>query len=234
MIDSRKAEANRKAREERKAAHLRALFDRYAALFREAADRDAVSVARDAHAAVDGLLARDRSRSADSGYIKCRKGCSHCCHGPVEIWPQEAALLVEAARAAGIELDQARLERQSRQTLGTWRQQPAADTACVFLGGDGACRVYESRPNACRKLLVVTDPALCDAKNQRLESVGRWFSWEAEMMESAAVEVFGVDLMPRQLLAALRAKSSAVKAARDAKEEKSFATKDAKDVKGER
>jgi len=100
-------------------------------------------------------------------------------------------------------LDKARLERQSQYTMDTWRQQPAADTACVFLGEDGACKVYESRPNACRKLLVVTDPALCDAAKHPPESVGRWFSWEAEMLESAALEVFGGALMPRSLLAVL-------------------------------
>jgi Fe-S-cluster containining protein len=203
---SESAAANRKARDERKMAHLRALFDRYAGEFRAAADPDAPSVARGVHAAIDGVLERDRKKSADSSGIKCRKGCAHCCHGPVEIWPQEAALLVEIMREAGRELDTVRLERQSGYTMDTWRQQPAADTACVFLGADGACTVYGSRPNACRKLLVVTDPALCDAGKHPPESVGRWISWESEILESAALEVFGAALMPRSLLAALKSK----------------------------
>jgi hypothetical protein len=33
--------------------------------------------------------------------------------------------------------------------------------------------------------------------------VGRWFSWEAELLESAALEVFGIGLMPQLLLQAL-------------------------------
>jgi Fe-S-cluster containining protein len=203
MTDDFKAAANRKARDEKKEAGLRTIFDRYTEQFRAAGDQDAPSVARKVHIAIDEVLQRDREKSATSGDIKCRKGCSHCCHGPVEIWPHEAALLVEIAREAGMELDTALLERQSRYTMDTWRQQPAADTACVFLGGDGACRVYESRPNACRKLLVVTDPALCDAAKHPPESVGRWLSWEAEILESAALEVFGAALMPRSLLAVL-------------------------------
>ena len=203
MIDSFKAAANKQARDERKAAHLRGIMDRYTGQFRAAGNQDAPSVAREVHIAIDAVLGRDRKKSTASGDIKCRKGCSHCCRGPVEIWPHEAALLVEIAREAGMELDKARLERQSRYTMDTWRQQPAADTACVFLGEDGACKVYESRPNACRKLLVVTDPALCDAAKHPPESVGRWFSWEAEMLESAALEVFGGALMPRSLLAVL-------------------------------
>ena len=204
MTDSFKATANKKARDERKEAHQRTIFVRYTGQFRAAGNQDAPSVARGVHIAIDNVLERDRKKSATSGDIKCRKGCDHCCHGPVEIWPHEAALLVEIAREAGVELDKARLERQSQYTMDTWRQQPAADTACGFLGDDGACKVYESRPNACRKLLVVTDPALCDAGKHPPDSVGRWFSWEAEILESAALEVFGAVLMPRLLLAALR------------------------------
>ena len=203
MIDDSRAAANRKAREERKKAHLRGMMDRYTEQFHAAGKRDALSVAREVHAAIDDVLERDRKKSPTSSAIQCRRGCSHCCHGPVEIWPHEAALLVEAARGAGIELDRARLERQSRCGLDTWRQQPAADTACVFLRNDGACGVYEFRPNACRKLLVTTNPALCDASKHSADSVERWFSWEAEILETAALETFGVGLMPRLVLAAL-------------------------------
>ena len=208
MSDDRaeKLAANRKAREEKKAAYLRGIADRHAGQFRAAASHDALSVAREAHGTMDEVLERDRGKDPASGGIRCRKGCSHCCHGPVEIWPQEAALLVKAAREAGIELDRARLERQGRQSVETWRKQPGTDTACAFLGGDGACRVYASRPNACRKLLVVSDPALCDAKNRSLDHVERWFSWESEMLETAALEVFGRGLMPRLLLAELKSK----------------------------
>jgi len=184
------------------------MHGRYAEQFRVAANQDALSVARQVHVETDALLERDRKQSPNSGDIRCRRGCNHCCRGPVEIWPQEAALLVETVRAAGMELDMARLERQSRYTMDAWRQQPAADKACVFLGDDGACKVYESRPNACRKLLVVTDPALCDADKHPADSVGRWFSWEAEIMESAALEVLGATLMPLALLAALKSRES--------------------------
>lgn len=203
MTDDFKAAANKKARDERKEAHLRRIFGRYTERFRAVGNQDAPSVARGVHSAIDHVLERDRKNSTASGDIKCRKGCDHCCRVPVEIWPHEAALLVEIAREAGMELDQARLERQSQYTLDNWRQQPAADRACVFLGDDGACKVYEFRPNACRKLLVVTDPALCDAEKHPADSAGRWFSWEAEILESAALDVFGAALMPRLLLAEL-------------------------------
>jgi Fe-S-cluster containining protein len=199
-----KASEKRAARDERKGAHLRRMFDHYTEWFRAVPNQDPAAVAREAHAAIDKVLERDRQKSAASGDIRCRRGCGHCCRGPVEVWPQEAELLIETAREAGMELDRARLERQSHYTPDTWQQQPAADTACVFLGDDGACTVYEFRPNACRKLLVVTDPALCDAQKHPPDSVGRWYSWEAEVLESAALEVFGATLMPRLLLAGLQ------------------------------
>ncbi len=204
MTDTFRSAANKIARDEKKTAHLRGMMDHYTEKFRAAGNQDAPSVARGVHVAIDIVLERDRKKSAASGAIKCRKGCSHCCHEPVEIWPHEAALLVEGAREAGVEMDQSRLERQSQYTIDTWRQQPAADTACVFLGDDGACKVYEFRPNACRKLLVVTDPELCNGEKHRPDSVGRWFSWEAEILESAALEIFGAALMPRLLLAVLK------------------------------
>lgn len=199
-IDEARAAANKAAREERKRAHLRGIMERYTERFRAVETQDAQALASEVHADIEALLERDRQRDAASAGIRCGRGCSHCCHGPVEIWPHEAALLVAAARKAGVELDLARLERQRRATVDTWRQQPAPDTACVFLGGDGACRVYASRPNACRKLLVTSDPRLCDAGMNALDRVERWWSWEAEILESAAQEVFGGSLMPRLLL----------------------------------
>jgi len=207
MIESSKAAANKAARDERKKAHLRAMMDRYTEQFRAAGNQAAPALARGVHVAIDAVLERDRRKSATGGDIQCRKGCSHCCHVPVEVWPQEAALLIEAAREAGVEIDTARLERQARYNMDTWRQQPAADRACVFLGDDGACKVYEFRPNACRKLLVTSDPALCDAEIHPAGSAERWFSWEAEILESAALEIFGAGLMPQLLLSELNRRS---------------------------
>lgn len=204
MTEEAKTEANRRARDAQKEAYLRRIYDRHVAQFRAATKQDGPAIARNAHQTMDAVIARDRGRDAGSGNIRCGRGCSHCCHEPVEIWPHEAALLIRIAREQDMVPDRARLERQSRYTVETWRNQPAADKACAFLGDDGACTVYEFRPNACRKLLVVTDPALCDASERKPDSVGRWFSWEAELMESAALETFGAGLMPAALLDALK------------------------------
>jgi len=203
MSDQEKDVANRAARRAKKEAWLRAIYDRHLEQFRAAGNMAPATIARHTHLAMDALLKLDRENGADSENIRCGRGCNHCCHEAVEIWPQEAVLLAETVHEAGIELDHAGLERQSRYTIDNWRQHSREDRACVFLGSDGACRVYESRPNACRKLLVVSDPVLCDADLGQSENVSRWFSWEAEMMESAAQEVFGAELLPSSLLKAL-------------------------------
>lgn len=198
-----KAAENRKAREERKKAYLQETYARYREQFLALQSADASSIADQVHSTIDAVLQRDRQRSATSGEIKCGKGCAHCCRVPVEVWPHEAASLVDAARAAGYAMDKARLQRQSRYTTENWREQPATDRACVFLGDTGECRVYAARPNACRKLLVATAPEFCNQDAYPLDRVERWFSWEAEILESAALDVFGAQLMPHALLAEL-------------------------------
>lgn len=207
MAEDGRDDDGRTARQQQQMAWLRGLYEGHVARFRAAVQgsgaQSPLSLARAAHAEMDDLLARDRSLYPGAGAVRCTRGCSHCCHGPVEIWAQEAALLVEHLRVAGLALDVGRLERQSRYSVDSWREQPPADQACVFLGGDGACTVYEVRPNTCRKLMVTSDPQHCDIGRGEYERIERRFSWEAEMLESAALEVFGVQLMPRALLAAL-------------------------------
>lgn len=206
MNDDKDAADKQAERAQKKAAWLRAVYERNLAQCRAADISDAPALARKAHVAMDTQLQQDSATLPEGKQIRCGKGCSHCCHGPVEIWPQEAALLAQFVRDAGLTPDLALLERQSRYSVETWREQVVADQACVFLGADGTCSVYASRPNTCRKLLVMSDPAFCDARQGRMDEVDRWFSWEAEMMEVAALEVFGMALLPRAVLQVLQQK----------------------------
>lgn len=206
MDDDIDSADGRDERQQKKAAWLRAVYERNLARCRAADISDAPTLARKAHAELDNQLQQDSLSLPEGKQIRCGKGCSHCCHGPVEIWPQEAALLAQFVQDAGLRPDLALLERQGRYTVETWREQAVADQACVFLDADGACSVYASRPGTCRKLLVMSDPVFCDVRQGRMDRVERWFSWEAEMMEVAALEVFGMALMPRVLLQALQQK----------------------------
>jgi len=193
-----------RARRERQIAYLQALHQRGLQRFQGVAGQDAALLATEVHREVDALLERDLGNDAGHAAIRCGKGCSHCCSGPVEIWPQEAALLAAHLREAAIPIDAAKLERQSRHTVDSWREQPASDQSCVFLQPDGACGVYAARPNACRKLLVTSDPQHCDISRGEYERIERWFSWETEMVEVAALEVLGKVMLPLALSDALR------------------------------
>jgi len=203
------ADETPQSRRERQVAFLRGLYEHHLARLRENRSEARPALAQRVHGEIDAVIERDRGADPRSTAIRCNKSCSHCCSGPVEIWPQEALLLVEHLRATGLVLDRGRLERQSRHDVDCWREQPVADRACVFLGSDGACAVYPVRPNACRKLLVTSDPQHCDIPRGEYQRIERWFSWEAEMIETAALEVFGMVMMPVALLAALQDAESA-------------------------
>lgn len=195
---------DQRARRERQIAYLQGLHERGLQRFRGAAAQDAVGLVNEVHREVDAMLERDLGRDAGHAAIRCSKGCSHCCRGPVEIWPQEVAVLAAHVREAAIKVDAAKLARQSGHTVDTWRKQPAADQSCAFLQDDGACAVYAVRPNACRKLLMTSDPQHCDISRGEYARIERWISWEAEMIETAALETLGMVMMPGALLAALQ------------------------------
>ncbi|MFA6289043.1 MAG: YkgJ family cysteine cluster protein [Opitutaceae bacterium] len=99
--------------------------------------------------------------------VACRAGCSHCCHGPVDVQahevffaaehiqlnfsPDELAGVIErtAARRARI----AGLSSDDRDRV----RQP-----CALLHADGRCSIYQGRPEACR-VHHTSDAAACEA-----------------------------------------------------------------------
>lgn len=135
--------------------------------------------------------------------IACRKGCAHCCYIPVDITPDEAKLLHMMAREAGLDLDMPRLRLQALNSRpDAWAKLSAPLRRCVFLGADSACQVYEWRPGACRKYQVLDTADKCDTVRHYGARVLNFVSVPAEIMQSAAVTVFGGGPMAQQLLAA--------------------------------
>lgn len=183
----------------------RSCFEHWTVQARSLATEDPLDAAYTIHCLTDELLQRMLAVSPNASQVQCRKGCAACCHLPVTIWPQEAQLLGSRVEKEGIPIDWVRVERQATKTADTWRELAPEDRACVFLAADRSCTVYEHRPTACRKYLVITDPDLCDTAKHPGALVGRLFSIEAEIMASACQTTLGVTTMAAALNEAMLA-----------------------------
>lgn len=125
------------------------------------------SRARWVHAKVDAAQARLATLKPElMAQVRCGKGCAHCCCLWVGITRDEAELLAERVREGTAHPDPARLALQRPwDSPQSYVGKPRAEAACVFLGPDGACTVYEDRPSICRAVLVASDPELCRGDN---------------------------------------------------------------------
>jgi len=87
-----------------------------------------------------------------SGLVACKRGCSHCCHCPVSISKQEAALVGHLVGRTPVDAP----ARKDSKHIEWGYHNP-----CPFLR-DGACSIYESRPLACRTFFNLdVDDLLC-------------------------------------------------------------------------
>jgi hypothetical protein len=82
------------------------------------------------HDEVDRRAASLAARHKDR--LQCGRGCSDCCVDEIRVLEVEAELI----------------RRDHADLLATGTPHPAGK--CAFLDGDGACRIYESRPYVCR------------------------------------------------------------------------------------
>ena len=169
---------------------------------------DAACIAASAHHALDEMLTAGKERSTDAKLISCARGCSHCCKQYVTVMAPEAEFLVSVAKENGLVLDREKLERQRQLKEGDYSTAPRGDAACVFLQESGECAVYEFRPMSCRKYFSLADPVLCDLVRFPHQAVPTWFDMRAEIIASAAMQVFGAGPMAEELLKALDRKEA--------------------------
>lgn len=161
------------------------------------------NIAHTLHGLIDDSVNHTLKHDPNGRKVRCTRGCAACCSLHVHITRAEADLLIGHAANEDMALDWARVERQAQHDLGTWHELLPADRRCVFLGDDEACRVYEHRPAACRKYMVITSPKLCDTVRFPGAEVGVLASAEAEVVTSAMLAVLKAGDMSRLLLAAL-------------------------------
>ncbi len=163
------------------------------------------SVAATVHEVIDERMAHMLKATGHGRDVQCRKGCGACCHLQVDVFDREAELLLMMASEQGIEIDEAKLARQaSKANTDAWNELSHEDRACVFLAEDQSCRVHEHRPGACRKYLVKSPAEFCDTTKYPGGRVAIVFDVEAEIVQSAAMTVYGAGSMAAKLLAALK------------------------------
>jgi uncharacterized protein len=97
-----------------------------------------------------------------SSNVTCKKGCTACCHTQVSVTADEAALLANRI-TSGTEIDTARLlvQGEALNDSQNWYELPYQLRACVFIGDQGECTVYDDRPSVCRTNNVFSSPRDC-------------------------------------------------------------------------
>ena len=119
---------------------------------------------------------------AKSNPVSCQRGCSACCSQLVfDVTPVEVEDLGRCLRREGRDsevlarlrsrrdrFDRLRLEhpRKPGESDDDWIERVALlfwseRDPCVFLDDEGACSVYEHRPQSCRRFLVLGPAELC-------------------------------------------------------------------------
>lgn len=114
--------------------------------------------------------------------ISCKKGCSYCCNIEVYMTLAEAEIIVNYCRENNISIDTEVLKVQEPLDRSERGKHP--NSRCVFLKEDNTCGIYEVRPMACRKYIVVSNPKFCDVSNGS-QQVSVYTELHTEMILSA-------------------------------------------------
>jgi Fe-S-cluster containining protein len=153
---------------------------------------------------VDEAVEQMKLHDKSAPDIKCRRGCSACCHLHVSVTRPEAEIALEAAQDAAWPIDMELLRTQAtRRDDKEWQDLPHELRPCVFLTPAGVCAIYEYRPLACRRYFVVSDPADCDSLHKPGQEVLQLVDVHSEIASSAALEVFESGTFAAMLLAEL-------------------------------
>lgn len=147
------------------------------------------SIAYNMHNIVDELLQKKRESIKDHK-VSCSKGCFFCCFQQVDITDDEAKLLLMYANEKKLDIDYDLLRRQREaESEGKRQDLPIKDKKCVFLQDNGSCGVYDHRPTACRKLMVVSDPKDCNIESNPNGQIAKLADLESELMSTASHRV---------------------------------------------
>jgi Fe-S-cluster containining protein len=106
-------------------------------------------------------------------------GCGRCCTGPGDYYIEVSRAeqrRIQAYLGVGWRWFRRRYVYRYDETIESLRVEPR-DGRCVFLDGDGRCRIYPVRPAQCRSYPfwpeLIRSRAAWQAEARRCEGIGR-------------------------------------------------------------
>jgi Fe-S-cluster containining protein len=169
--------------------HLTDMFTFYMEQYQDLrVNNNAESVSSAIHDSVDKSVEESIEKSEHE--VKCGKGCSFCCFQRVDISDDEATLILSYTKEIGFDINHEVLERQAKtKDINEFNDLTPKHRRCVFLDKEGDCSIYEHRPSSCRKLVVISDPALCDTVKNKDAETGKLVDIEAEVITAASLNI---------------------------------------------
>jgi Fe-S-cluster containining protein len=181
----------------------------------------AVMIARDCMTAAERLIGALLAR-APAGTVACKAGCDHCCYQSVGVTtPEVLAIFDHLSRTLSddaLERFAARVAAARARTRGlSSGERFSPDLPCVFLEA-GRCTIYDIRPLACRGMNAL-DAGACEKRLRDPETRAafvaggpggqsfmepiRAFHAVSAGLQIGAAELYGLDMKPLDLVAAL-------------------------------
>ncbi len=143
----------------------------------------AIRRARYFHQQVDEAVTSFKSTLSNPELIRCKKGCSACCHTGAGVTEDEAELMASLING-GLSIDHGKLERQV--SAKNWYSLSYEERGCIFLNENKECRIYHDRPAVCRTNHVLSDPKFCETKDGIEQTQRVLLTEEANMLIAAS------------------------------------------------
>ncbi|EAR63109.1 YkgJ family cysteine cluster protein [Neptuniibacter caesariensis] len=162
------------------AEKLRSVTAEYEELFNRLCKQIYVSIETQASASdqvaitlqyVEDALQAFSQNFPDNSHLACGKGCSHCCHFPIETPTQVITditqYLLDTRSGSELAALKAKLQVNIQQRVPPLNRAP-----CPFLDEDNACTIYLKRPLSCR-WFSSPDARLCEQSVKDGRNIGQ-------------------------------------------------------------
>ena len=163
---------------------------------------DPRTIAHNYHKMIDDMITLHKNKPENIFFkITCKKSCGYCCNLNVDITREEAVLITDCAIKENVRIDYKLLKRQSLLTKDHWIKQNKELRKCIFLDENNNCKIYEFRPNNCRKFLSIDSVEVCkQCYENKAEGFNRFTAPLVEALITAIMTATETNSMSKMLL----------------------------------